>query len=139
MAWEARHNAGLDQGYDPDATDQGQPSARPSLGQRPNAFAADLLRGQGARMDSLRRAKKREDLLHMALGVFTSAGIVDLRLPEPGAITNVGDLLLYSLDELEAIADEKGGVMTLLDAKWRRVYKTASPRGLFTKGEMRVA
>jgi len=75
----------------------------------------------------------------MALGVFTSAGIVDLRLPEQGAITSVGDLLLYSLDELEAIADEKGGVCALLDAKWQQVYKTASPRGLFTTGEMRVA
>ena len=75
------------------------------------------MRGQGARLDSLRRAKKREDLLHMALGVFTSAGIVDLRLPEPGAITGVGELLLCSLDELETIADEKGGVCALLDAK----------------------
>ncbi len=82
MARETRRNAGLDQEYDPDATGQGQPSARPGLGQRPNAFEADLLQGQGARLDSLRRAKKREDLLHMALGVFTSAGIVDLRLPE---------------------------------------------------------
>jgi len=67
----------------------------------------------------------------MALGVFTSAGIVDLWLPEPRAITSVGDLLFYSLDELEAIADEKGGILALLDAKWRKVYKTASPHGLY--------
>jgi hypothetical protein len=104
---------------------------------RPNAFEADLLRGQGARMDSLRRAKQREELLHMALGIFTSAGIVDLKLPAQGAMNSVSDLLLFSLDELEAITDEKGGILALLDAKWRKVYKTASPRGLFTKAEMR--
>jgi len=43
------------------------------------------------------------------------------------------------LDELEAIPDEKGGVCPLLEEKWRKVYKTAAPRGLFTKGEMSVA
>jgi len=64
---------------------------------------------------------------------------VDLRLPEQGAITSVSDLLLFSLDESEAIADEKGGILALLDTKWRKVYKTAAPRGLFTRGEMRVA
>ncbi len=45
----------------------------------------------------------------------------------------------HSLDELEATADEKSGSMALLDAKWRKVYKAASPRGLVTKTEMRVA
>lgn len=73
------------------------------------------------------------------LGVFTSAGIVSLQLPEPGAISSVGDLLLYSLDELEAIADEKGGIGALLVATWQRTYKTASSRGLFIKAEMRLA
>ena len=43
------------------------------------------------------------------------------------------------LGELEAIADEKGGVCALLEEKWRKVYETGAPRGLFTKGEMRVA
>ena len=63
----------------------------------------------------------------MALGVFTSAGIVDLQLPEQGAITSVGDLLLYSLGELEAIADEKGGIR---EAFWRSLMRSGakSPR-----------
>jgi len=51
----------------------------------------------------------------------------------------VGDVLLYSSNELETIADEKGRSLPLLDAKWQQRYKTASPRGLFTKEEMRVA
>ncbi len=46
---------------------------------------------------------------------------------------------MSSLTELEAIADEKGGILPLLDAKWRWAYKTNAPRGLFTRTEMRVA
>lgn len=42
------------------------------------------------------------------------------------------------LDELEAIADEKSGVCALLAEKWRKVYKTSAPRGLFMKGETRI-
>ena len=52
-------------------------------------------------------------------------------------MSNLGDLLLYSLDELEDIAAEKGGFAQLLDEKWRKVYQANAPRGLFTKGEMR--
>jgi len=82
--WEARRAEGLDQGYEWDDAHPNRRPRQPRLGMRPNAFTPNLLRGKGARMDSFRRAKKREDLLHMALGVFTSAGIVDLRLPEQG-------------------------------------------------------
>jgi len=138
-AWDARRAEGLGQGYERDDEHPNERPRKRRLGMRPNAFKPNLRRGQGARMDSLKRAQKREDLLHMALGVFTSAGIVDLRLPEQGALTSVGDLLLYSLDELEAIADEKGGILPLLDAKWQQLYKAASPRGLFTRGEVHVA
>jgi hypothetical protein len=53
-------------------------------------------------------------------------------------VANLGDLLLYSLDELEDIAAEKGGVRQLLDEKWRKVYKANAPRGLFTTCEMRA-
>jgi hypothetical protein len=48
-------------------------------------------------------------------------------------------LLLYSLDELEEIAAEKGGIRPLLDEKWRKVYRASAPRELFTRGEMRAA
>jgi len=48
--------------------------------QQPSDFEAGSLLGQRARLDALRQAQKREDLLHRALRVFTSAGIVDLRL-----------------------------------------------------------
>ncbi len=47
--------------------------------------------------------------------------------------------LLYSLDDLEDIAAQKGGIRTLLDEKWRKVCKANSPRGLFTTGEMHPA
>ena len=75
----------------------------------------------------------------MALGVFTSAGVVHLRVQREADVSNLGDLLLYSLDDLEDIAAEKGGIRHLLDEKWRKVYQANAPRGLFTKGEMRAA
>jgi hypothetical protein len=103
---------------------------------RPSAVEPDLDRGMGARLDAWARAEKREQLLHMALGVFTSAGVVRLRLHRECDVTNVGDLLVYGLEELETVAGEKGGIRPLLDEKWCKVYKARAPRGMFTRGEM---
>ncbi len=75
----------------------------------------------------------------MALGVFSSAGMVHLQVQREADVSNVGDLLLYSIDDLEEIAAEKGGIRHLLDEKWRKVYKANAPRGLFTISEMRAA
>ncbi len=75
----------------------------------------------------------------MALGVFTSAGIVHLRMQREADVSNVEDLLLCSLDDLEDIAREKGGVRQLLEEKWREVYQANSPHGLFTTSELRAA
>ncbi len=55
----------------------------------------------GARLDEPTKAMRRERLLHMTLGVFTSAGVAHLRAQQEAAIENTGELLLYSLDELE--------------------------------------
>jgi hypothetical protein len=99
----------------------------------------DLQHGLGARVDTPTRAEKRHQLLHMALGVFTSAGVVHLRVQREADVSNLGDLLRYSLDELEEIAAQKGGIRHLLDEKWRKVYQTGSPRGLFKRGELRAA
>jgi len=79
---------------------------------------------------SQRQAERREQLLHMALGIFAGAGVARLELPTEGAMSTVADLVLNGLVELEAIAEEKGGVRLLLDEKWRRLYKTISPRGM---------
>ncbi len=49
---------------------------------------------------------------------------------------NLGNLLLYSLDDPEDIAAEKGGIRVLLDEKWRKVYQANARCGLFTKGEI---
>ena len=99
----------------------------------------DLQRGLGARLDTPTRAEKRVLLLDMALGVFSSAGVVYLRVQREADVSNLGDLLLYSLDDLEEIAAEKGGIRQLLDEKWRKVYKANTPRGLFTTGEFHAA
>jgi hypothetical protein len=76
---------------------------------RPVPIKPDLSRGLGARLDALHRAEQREQLLHMALGIFTSAGVVRLRVQRDGDVANVGDLLVYCLDELETIAGERAG------------------------------
>jgi hypothetical protein len=93
----------------------------------------------GARLDTPTRAEKRWRLLDMALGVFSSAGVVHLRVQREADVSNLGDLLLYSLDDLEEIAATKGGIRQLLDEKWRKVYRANAPRALFTQHEMRAA
>lgn len=77
---------------------------------------------------------KRTLPLEAALGVFTSAGVGHLRVQREADIANVGDLSLYSLDELEVIAAEKGWIRMLLDEKWRKVYRASTSHDLFTYG-----
>src|SRR5262249_50216661 len=89
----------------------------------PPPLSPDLHRALGARLDTPTRAEKRARLLDMALGIFTSAGVVHLRVQREADVSNLGDLLLYSLDDLEEIAAKKGGIRQLLDEKWRKVYK----------------
>jgi hypothetical protein len=84
------------------------------------------LHGMGATLD---RGHKVEQLLAMALGVFTSTGVVHATLPDIGS---VADLLGLLLEDLEALAIEKGGMAQLLFDKRCKVYKARSPRGLFT-------
>ncbi len=105
----------------------------------PQPLTPDVRRGLGARLDTPTRAEKRAQLLDMALGVFTSAGVVHLRVQREADVANLGDLLLYSLDALEDIAAAKGGIRHLLDEKWRKVYHANAPRGVFTSREVRVA
>ncbi|HEV8191232.1 MAG TPA: hypothetical protein VGP82_07080 [Ktedonobacterales bacterium] len=96
----------------------------------PPPLLPDVRRGLGARLDTPTRAEKRTQLLDMALGVFSSAGVVYLRVQREADVSNLGDLLLYSLDDLEEIAAEKGGVQQLLDEKWRKVYKARTSRAV---------
>jgi hypothetical protein len=106
---------------------------------RPLPIAPDLSRGMGARLDALERTRKREQLLEMALGVFDAAGVVRLRLHREADVASVSDLLVYSLAELEAVAERKGGIRRLLGEKWAKVYKASSPRDLFTRAEVQRA
>ncbi len=62
-------------------------------------------------------AEKRAQLLDMALGVFTSVGAVHLRVQREANVSNLGDLSLYSLDDLEDITVEKDSIRRLLDEK----------------------
>ena len=51
----------------------------------------------GARLDMPTRATQRKPLLDMALSIFTSAGVAHLRVQHEANVSNLGDLLLYSL------------------------------------------
>ena len=66
-------------------------------------LAPDVRSNLGARLDMPTRATKRKLLLDIALDVFTSAGIAHLQVQREADVSNLGDLLLYSLDELEEI------------------------------------
>ena len=65
--------------------------------------------------------------------------MVHLRVQREADVSNLGDLLLYSLDDLEEIAAEKGGIRQLLDEKWRKVYKANAARGVFAITELHAA
>ncbi len=67
--------------------------------------------------------------------IHQRARVVHLRVQREVDVSNLGDLLLYSLDDLEAIAADKGGIHQLLDEKWRQVYRANASRGLFTCGD----
>jgi hypothetical protein len=105
---------------------------------QPVSIQPDLSRGMGARLDSLKRWERRQMLLEMALGIFTSAGVIELKLHREADVSSVSDLLVYSLDELEAIAAEKGSIRQLLAEKWCKVYKANDPREMFTKRELKL-
>jgi hypothetical protein len=106
---------------------------------KPLSITPDLSRGMGARLDALARTEKRAHLLEMALGVFDAAGVVRLRLHREADVASVGDLLVYSLDELEAVAQAKGGIRRLLHEKWAKAFRCLPPHGLFAPAEMRGA
>jgi hypothetical protein len=105
----------------------------------PPPLMPDLQRGLGALLDTATCVEKRRLLPDMALGIFTSAGVAHPRMQREANVSNLGDVLLFSLDDFEEVAAGKGSIRHLLDEKWRKVYKANIPRGVFTTGEVRAA
>jgi hypothetical protein len=88
--------------------------------------ALRVLRGMGVRDDQLPACVQ---LLDMALGVFTSAGVVTLQgLDDYRAVE---DVMADMLTDLEAMAQEKGGVSQLLTDKWQKRFKLAIAHKLY--------
>jgi hypothetical protein len=81
--------------------------------------------GMGARLARVEQVRHRVQLL---LGIFAARGVLPLCL-KPAY--NVADLLLQHLDDLEAEAEQKGGLAQVLDAHFAKVYKVAAPSDLF--------
>jgi len=85
--------------------------------------------GMGARLERVEQVRHR---VQMLLGIFAARGVLPLHL-KPAY--NVADLLLQHLDDLEAEADERGGLAQVLNAHFAKVYKIAAPYDLFTSVE----
>jgi hypothetical protein len=81
--------------------------------------------GMGARLQRVEQVHHR---VQMLLGIFAARGVLPLHL-KPAY--NVADLLLQHLDDLEAEAELKGGVLQTLGEHFARVYRVAAPRDLF--------
>jgi hypothetical protein len=82
--------------------------------------------GMGARLQRVEQVRHR---VQMLLGIFSARGVLPLHL-KPAY--NVADLLLQHLDDLEAEAEQNGGLSQVLAGHFAKVYKVAAPRGLFT-------
>jgi hypothetical protein len=77
--------------------------------------------GMGARLTRVEQVRHR---VQMLLGIFSARGVLPLHL-KPAY--NVADLLLQHLDDLEAEAEEKGGLAKVLTDHFAKVYKVAAP------------
>lgn len=82
-------------------------------------------RGMGARLE---RAEQVRHRVQMLLGIFAAQGVLPLEL-KPAH--NVADLLVQHLDDLEAEAEEKGGIGQVLRQHFAKVYKVDAPASLF--------
>ncbi len=70
-------------------------------------------------------------VLDEMLGLFTSAGVAKLGMREVGT---VADLVCEVIDDLEAVAKEKGGLGQLLYEKRCKLYKIGSARAIQVMG-----
>ncbi len=71
-----------------------------------------------------------EQLAHIAGGTFAIAGVLKQQLP---AVGEMPDLILHIADDLEQIAQYKGGVSQMLYDKWCKEYKVLPPREFWKK------
>jgi hypothetical protein len=81
--------------------------------------------GMGARLARVEQVRHR---VQMLLGIFAARGVLPLHL-KPAY--NVADLLLQHLDDLEAEAEQKGGVSQVLREHFAKVYKVVAARDFF--------
>jgi hypothetical protein len=84
-----------------------------------------VAQGMGAHLERVVQVRHR---VQMLLGIFSARGVLPLHC-KPAR--SVGDLLVQHLDDLEAEAEAKGGVVWVLANHFAKVYKVAAPRDLF--------
>ncbi len=81
--------------------------------------------GKGLAVD---RAEVIRHRLQMLLGIWAAKGVLPLEI---APIESVADLYWRHADELETLAEEEGGVPTLLAKHYQKTFKVAAPRDLF--------
>jgi hypothetical protein len=74
-----------------------------------------------------------EHLAHVAGGLFAISGVLKQDLP---SIATMPDLMLFIADELDKIAQYKGGVAQMLYDKWCREYKVMPPQRLLQRSRI---
>ena len=79
---------------------------------------------------TLRYNEYVQHLTQMGLGVFASAGVIGEELPP---FEQVGDVLEYLCDDLEEVAQKKGGMPQLMHDKRSKIYKVAVPKDAFKR------
>ncbi len=82
-------------------------------------------KGLGKNGGDAQRRQVLKGVLDEVLGLFTSSGVAKLGMRE---VANVSDLLIEVLDDLEAIAKDKGGIAQLLCEKRCKLYKLSPER-----------
>jgi hypothetical protein len=82
-----------------------------------------VVRGMGARWE---RVEAVEHRVQMLLGIFAARGVLPLEFKPAHS---VGDLLVQHLDDLEHVAQDKGGVGQVVADHFARVYKVRLPLG----------
>ena len=92
---------------------------------RYGAVPAWVEQGMGAWLARVEQVRHR---VQMLLGIFSARGVLPLHL-KPAH--NVADLLLEHLDDLEAEAEEKGGLVKVLTDHFAKVYKVSAPHDFF--------
>jgi len=89
------------------------------------AALAAIDAGRGLAVERVEAIRHR---LQMLLGIWSAKGVLPLQV---APVENVAELYRRHADELEALAEEEGGVASLLQKHYQKTFKASAPLDLF--------